>query len=202
MLSKQEPASLTLTDFSMRTARHQIEQGQSLAWLARAHAAAETTLRQLDAAGTRAFEERISKVLQRCACGPKTISRRGHDYFAAEYAAASVPPGDVIHVICTGYTSPSGAQKLVADKGWGAQTRVTHAYQMGCCAAFPALRIAAGFLQCVRAVRRHRAHGAVLVAHGSAASGGAPQAGDAARGGWQTGWCSCRLPPPGRRDGR
>ena len=64
-------------------------------------------------------------------------------YFAAEYAGEA-PPDDLIHVTCTGYASPSGAQKLVADRGW--LTRVVHAYHMGCYAAVPALRIAGGFV--------------------------------------------------------
>jgi predicted naringenin-chalcone synthase len=68
------------------------------------------------------------------------------DYFARAYADESVPPDDLVHVTCTGYVSPSGAQKLVAQRGWGAATRVTNAYQMGRYAALPALRIAAGFL--------------------------------------------------------
>lgn len=67
-------------------------------------------------------------------------------YFESAYAACSDAPTDLIHVTCTGYVSPSGAQKLVASKGWSNQTHVTHAYQMGCYAAFPALRIAAGFV--------------------------------------------------------
>jgi predicted naringenin-chalcone synthase len=54
------------------------------------------------------------------------------------------PPSDLIHVTCTGYTSPSPAQQLVSRRGWGASTRVTHAYHMGCYAAFPALRLACG----------------------------------------------------------
>jgi predicted naringenin-chalcone synthase len=66
-------------------------------------------------------------------------------YFAHEYHSES-PPDDIIHVTCTGYVSPSGAQKMVAARGWGARTRVTHAYHMGCYAALPAVRIAAGFL--------------------------------------------------------
>jgi predicted naringenin-chalcone synthase len=65
-------------------------------------------------------------------------------YFTAAYADDHEPPDDLIHVTCTGYVSPSGAQKLVAQRGWGATTRVTHAYQMGCYAAVPAVRIAAG----------------------------------------------------------
>jgi predicted naringenin-chalcone synthase len=55
-------------------------------------------------------------------------------------------PDDLIHVTCTGYISPSAAQLLVARKGWQQQTRVTHAYHMGCYAALPAIRVASGFL--------------------------------------------------------
>jgi predicted naringenin-chalcone synthase len=67
-------------------------------------------------------------------------------YFARQYGGEADAPDDLIHVTCTGYVSPSGAQKLVAARGWGARTRVTHAYHMGCYAALPALRIAAGFV--------------------------------------------------------
>jgi predicted naringenin-chalcone synthase len=59
------------------------------------------------------------------------------------YAAVDEPPSDLIHVTCTGYESPSAAQRFVAARGWGAWTRVTHAYHMGCYAAVPALRLAA-----------------------------------------------------------
>jgi predicted naringenin-chalcone synthase len=181
----------TLTDFSMRRARHEIDQRRSLDWLAKLHAASQTTLEGLDAMSAGAFEERIAKIMGRCACGPSKIARRSHAlpdigrtdwsemsiydvsrdprgkgtaarsrafdeivsaYFDAEYAEVSDPPGDLIHVTCTGYLSPSGAQKMVARKGWGDRTRVTHAYQMGCYAAFPALRIAAGFLHTPAAI--------------------------------------------------
>jgi predicted naringenin-chalcone synthase len=67
-------------------------------------------------------------------------------YFQRSYAAVAEPPADLLHVTCTGYVSPSGAQRLVAERGWGDSTRVTHAYHMGCYAAFPALRLAAGAL--------------------------------------------------------
>ena len=53
-------------------------------------------------------------------------------------------PDALIHVTCTGYASPSGAQRLVAERDWGAATRVLHAYHMGCYASLPALAIAAG----------------------------------------------------------
>ena len=67
-----------------------------------------------------------------------------NSYFDREYAAESAAPSDLVHVTCTGYVAPSGAQRVVANKGWS--TQVTHAYHMGCYAAFPALRIAAGQL--------------------------------------------------------
>ena len=60
------------------------------------------------------------------------------------------PPRDLVHVTCTGYTSPSAAQRLVARRGWGKTTRVTHAYHMGCYAALPAVRIAAGLVASAR----------------------------------------------------
>jgi predicted naringenin-chalcone synthase len=66
-------------------------------------------------------------------------------YFEKTYADELAPPDDLIHVTCTGYVSPNGAQKLIASRGWGSTTRVTNAYQMGCYAALPAVRIAAGF---------------------------------------------------------
>ena len=67
-------------------------------------------------------------------------------FFDDVYANEETPPRDLVHVTCTGYVAPSGAQRLVAKKGWGQRTRVTHAYHMGCYAAFPALRIASGQL--------------------------------------------------------
>ncbi|MFQ3590692.1 MAG: 3-oxoacyl-[acyl-carrier-protein] synthase III C-terminal domain-containing protein [Chloracidobacterium sp.] len=61
------------------------------------------------------------------------------------YADEAAAPSHLIHVTCTGYASPSAAQRLAAAKGWFT-TVVTHAYHMGCYAAFPAVRQAAGFL--------------------------------------------------------
>ncbi len=57
----------------------------------------------------------------------------------------SLPP-HLIHVTCTGYVAPSPAQKLVSLREMGKKTTVTHAYHMGCYAALPAIRMAAGFL--------------------------------------------------------
>lgn len=70
------------------------------------------------------------------------------DVFSKFYRKANdvTPPNDLVHVTCTGYVSPSGAQKLVENKHWNRQTTVTHAYHMGCYASIPALRMARGFL--------------------------------------------------------
>lgn len=74
-------------------------------------------------------------------------------YFEREFADETQAPSELIHVTCTGYVAPSGAQRVVAKKGWGRLTHVTHAYHMGCYAAFPALRMAAGHLSLPEALR-------------------------------------------------
>jgi len=53
-------------------------------------------------------------------------------------------PEDIIHITCTGYQSPSAAQKIAAKIS--SHITVTHSYHMGCYGAFPALRMACGFL--------------------------------------------------------
>jgi predicted naringenin-chalcone synthase len=68
-------------------------------------------------------------------------------YFQQEYAVETVAPSDLIHVTCTGYVAPSGAQCVVAERGWGPATRVTHAYHMGCYASVPATRLAIASLR-------------------------------------------------------
>ncbi|HTU40064.1 MAG TPA: 3-oxoacyl-[acyl-carrier-protein] synthase III C-terminal domain-containing protein [Candidatus Aquilonibacter sp.] len=55
------------------------------------------------------------------------------------------PPDEIIHVTCSGYASPSPAQVFLSNQHW-CQTGVTHAYQMGCYGAFPAIRTACGLL--------------------------------------------------------
>jgi predicted naringenin-chalcone synthase len=56
------------------------------------------------------------------------------------------PPEHLIHVTCTGYSSPSPAQKISAER-WSGQTEILHAYHMGCYASVPALRMARGLLK-------------------------------------------------------
>jgi predicted naringenin-chalcone synthase len=62
------------------------------------------------------------------------------------FAEDSDAPSDLIHVSCTGYISPSAIQRLIELKGWNSRTQATHVYHMGCYAAIPALRVAAGLL--------------------------------------------------------
>lgn len=61
-------------------------------------------------------------------------------YFGAD--ASEAKPDHLIHVTCTGYVSPSAAQRVVADTRWLHPTEITHAYHMGCYAALPAVRMA------------------------------------------------------------
>ena len=67
--------------------------------------------------------------------------------FEQFYAEEMNPPAVIIHVTCTGYVSPSGAQRLVAKRKWGRSTEVIHAYHLGCYASMPAIRMAAGFVE-------------------------------------------------------
>lgn len=158
------PAVL-LTRFVATRPRYQLTQPKSLAWLAHAHTEAE----QLPPLERDAFHARMHRLIDRVACPQSKIGTRGSSinieefdhragtgartklfgeivdaYFASAYADELDAPDDLVHVTCTGYLSPSGAQKLVAARHW--PTRVTHAYQMGCYAAVPAVRIAAGLL--------------------------------------------------------
>jgi predicted naringenin-chalcone synthase len=64
--------------------------------------------------------------------------------FETYYPENTSPPQNLIHVSCTGYVAPSGAQKIVSKRNWGGQTTVTHAYHMGCYGALAGIRIGLG----------------------------------------------------------
>ena len=164
------PATM-ITHLAATRPRYEMDQDRALAWLASAHAEVDAAR---DPRIDRASRERqVARLIDRVACGPDRIARRGHSlgdhrgalaelrdqgseqrtrrfveiadaYFQSAYAGETDAPDDLIHVTCTGYASPSAAQKLVAAKGWW--TRVTHAYHMGCYAAIPALHVAGGFV--------------------------------------------------------
>jgi predicted naringenin-chalcone synthase len=82
-------------------------------------------------------------------CGERSRFYReiSGEAFEQFYAEETEPPAVMIHVTCTGYVSPSGAQRLVASRDWGRFTEVIHAYHMGCYASMPAIRMAAGFVE-------------------------------------------------------
>lgn len=73
-------------------------------------------------------------------------SKIAESIFDRLYPKESSPPPHVIHVTCTGYVSPSPAQKLIERRGWSGKADVTHAYHMGCYGSIPAIRIARGFV--------------------------------------------------------
>jgi predicted naringenin-chalcone synthase len=66
--------------------------------------------------------------------------------FEKYYPCDAQAPNNLIHVSCTGYSSPSSAQHLVSKRNWGSQTLVTHAYHMGCYASIPAIRMGTAFV--------------------------------------------------------
>lgn len=54
-------------------------------------------------------------------------------------------PADIIHVSCSGYEAPNPVERVLAGRG-NTSTQVTNCYHMGCYAAFPAVRMATGFV--------------------------------------------------------
>lgn len=74
------------------------------------------------------------------------FERHVDQVFEQFYPVDENPPDQIIHVTCTGYVSPSGAQKIVSLRRWNECATVTHAYHMGCYGSIPALRMARGFL--------------------------------------------------------
>ena len=65
--------------------------------------------------------------------------------FESLYGNDTEAPDDFIHVSCSGYLSPSPAQRYASRRGWG-KTRVLHSYHMGCYGAFPPVQMALGLL--------------------------------------------------------
>lgn len=153
---------ITLNNFMSVRPTIQMRQEETLARLEQIHAAGDD-----DSASNR---DRIQKMIRRYGVKSSVISQRefedtdiaaqGSDIYqraqffgirALEvfqnfYGPSAKAPGHIVHVTCTGYLSPSPAQKLVSEKSWAGQTNVTHAYHMGCYAALPAVRMAEGFM--------------------------------------------------------
>ncbi len=173
--------------FQMTRPPYEVDQKNSLGWLAKVHTLAEKNLRKEDPQfSENSFLAEMNTAMDRYGCSPAKLGKRtsalkdfSHDQFEqmkvfnveqnprgatfgermnfyseavwkmmqAAYESETEAPDNLIHVTCTGYESPSVAQTLVDIKKCKTQTTVTHAYHMGCYAAFPALRIANGFLR-------------------------------------------------------
>jgi alkylresorcinol/alkylpyrone synthase len=61
------------------------------------------------------------------------------------YSKTVTKPENLIHVTCSGYSSPSVAQEAVIQRDWET-VLVTHSYHMGCYGAFPAIRTASSLI--------------------------------------------------------
>ena len=155
-----------LANFEIQRPPHSLDQAEGLRLLEGLH------LQNLSNEEERKkVQERIArvcckqdKIAHRYVTTPKTggafsgFGERGRFFqtfaeavFEKFYPPSSTPPDDLIHVTCTGYTSPSAAQKIVLKRGWQKQTTVTHSYHMGCMGAVPAIRMACGFAICGKA---------------------------------------------------
>lgn len=82
-----------------------------------------------------------SHMKQRMRFFEKTINQVFEQFYPEECKA----PSHIIHVTCTGYVSPSGAQQIISKRAFS-QVCATHAYHMGCYASVPAIRMAIGYL--------------------------------------------------------
>lgn len=67
------------------------------------------------------------------------------DCVADMYSDAMAGPDELIHVTSSGYLAPSPVERMVAHKEWF-DTTVTHCYHKHCYGAFPAIKMAHGFL--------------------------------------------------------
>lgn len=65
--------------------------------------------------------------------------RKMRAVFDQFYSVTPSRPENMIHVTCSGYSSPSLAQEAVIKRKWET-VQVTHSYHMGCYGAFPAIR--------------------------------------------------------------
>jgi predicted naringenin-chalcone synthase len=167
--------STTISDFHVIRPEFELDQEDSVKWLAAIHTEASKDPERHDA---------FLAVLRKIGLGEQKIQKRGvsikdcfhrdwksmeiyhtstkpegagfgqrsefFDRVASEvmerfYAENSPIPAHLVHVTCTGYVAPSPAQKLVSMRNAGHQTMITHAYHMGCYASIPALRIAKGY---------------------------------------------------------
>lgn len=157
---------MILSDFRIILPRFQSSQEETTAWLKAAHDQAESGLSKVvsryvckstrvanryhaledfkhtDWAKMRIFDLTKNPAGANMSERMKFFSEVAHDSFRRFYAEDLTGPEEIIHVTCTGYVSPSAAQLIVSEKGWGETTEVAHAYHMGCYASIPAVKMA------------------------------------------------------------
>lgn len=81
------------------------------------------------------------------------------------YSHTKSKPENLIHVTCSGYSSPSVAQEAVIERNWET-VQVTHSYHMGCYGAFPAIRTASSLISASKSSgRADVVHTELLSAH-------------------------------------
>ncbi|TGD56994.1 3-oxoacyl-[acyl-carrier-protein] synthase III C-terminal domain-containing protein [Flavobacterium humi] len=73
------------------------------------------------------------------------FKRKMRYVFDKFYTDTPHSPENLIHVTCSGYSSPSLAQEAVIKRKWET-VHVTHSYHMGCYGAFPAIRTGSSLL--------------------------------------------------------
>ncbi len=153
--------SYTLSNFTVIRPPHEVDQEKLLEWVAAAHSnQGASILDQLKKIGLGSGKiarrgvaiadclhqdwETMEVYKDGSGLGVRTAAfdRIASEVLKQFYPKDSTLPHHLIHVTCTGYTAPSPAQKLVALRGAGSKTTVTHAYHMGCYAAIPAIRMA------------------------------------------------------------
>lgn len=168
---------MQLLDFQIIRPQHESTQENGLEWFAQAHTKAESregfreTIREklwhvgckpdkiakrghvladylhLDWEKMQVYRLHENPAGENISIRSKIYQEEVESVFERFFPEGSSPPDDLIHVSCTGYVSPSGAQALVSKRNWGEKTTVTHAYHMGCYGSIPAIRMGIGFLQ-------------------------------------------------------
>src|SRR5262245_58719109 len=130
---KNRRGTCYLTDFQIRAPRFSTSQAELLSWLVEAHMRSgqvERSLMEALFAHYSASGEQIAKRGHELAdfshrrwddmrlFGPagsdleqktRFFDERVNEAFELFYPVETPPPGDIIHVTCTGYTAPSGA---------------------------------------------------------------------------------------------
>lgn len=175
---------MLLTDFEMIRPIFETTQAETLDWLVEAHVKAEgnehfrETIKEklwhvgckpnhiekrghvladfnhLDWDQMEVYRLNESKSGKGLSTRAKVYAREVDKIFEQYYPENSAAPDELIHVSCTGYVAPSGAQKIVSKRQWGERTTVTHAYHMGCYGSIPAIRMGVGFLNSSKEKKR------------------------------------------------